>query len=110
MGMVVAVNLKDLFEEDVEEREVALFTAWMLVRAKNPDEVKARIYRLDEEANIQTRAFRAMVDQYAHFMSPIVGGKPRFVLFEQTDNAFSEKKQWRSMATLGFDFKPPDED
>lgn len=107
--MVLAVSLKDLFEKDLEEREVALFTSWMIVQAKNPDEVKERLFSSHGEVNIAAKGFRVLVEQYAYFMAPLIGGKPRFVLFKQTDEAFSERKKWLSLSSQGYDFQPPEE-
>lgn len=111
MGVLLAVNLKELFERNLDDRSVALYTAWLLVRAKDPATVKQRIFGdLDGEHNVIARAYRVLVEQYCHFMAPLYDGRPPFLLYEAVDKAFSESKQWRSMKGQGFVFEPPEED
>lgn len=100
-----------MFERSLEDRAVALYTAWMLVRARDPASAKQRIFDEAEIANnVKARAYKALVDQYCFFMAPLYDGRPSFLLYEAVDGVFSEKKQWRSMKSLGFAFEPPEED
>ena len=105
------MTLKDLFECNLEDRSVALYTAWMLVRAKDPALIKQRLFGdVEAETNIIAKAYRILVEQYCSFMAPLYDGRPPFLLYEKVDEAFSEKKQWRTMKSQGFIFEPPDED
>lgn len=107
MGVVLSVTLKDVFEESLDDRAVALFTAWMLVRAKSPDEARSRLLPgAGDQESIVAKGFSILVNQYQFFMGPLYGGKPQSVLFKLTDDAFSARKGWRSMDSLGFAFEP----
>lgn len=105
----MAVSVRDFYEKSVEDREVALFTAWLLVRAKNREEAQARIFQYHgADSSVIARAFRMLVEQYVRFMEPLYGGKPPFILFALTDKAFSEETTWASLESLGFEFKEPE--
>lgn len=111
--MVVALSLRELYESDIEERQVAIYTAWLLVRAKDPSEPRNRLFSANgRERTVFDKAFQMLVEQYEKSMRPLYRGQPSFVLFNEADEVFSKNRKmpWRTLRSLGFEFTEPDDD